>query len=59
MTQCQGGEEGKGKDDTEKLKMEWGTGFNEGRFFPPQSTKTSFSSFLKGRQVLRAEWDWE
>lgn len=50
---------GWGRGKRQEIKMEWGTGFSEGRFFPPQTTKTSFSSVLKGRQVLRAEWDWE
>lgn len=55
MTQGQGGEEGEGQDGTEKLEIEWGTGFNERRFFPLCSTKTSFSSFCEGQTEGRVE----
>lgn len=61
MTQCQDGEEGEGMGDTRKLKVGWGTGFSNGKYFshPPHQTKTSFSSFCEGQTEVLREENWE
>lgn len=50
VTQSQDGEEGEGKDDTRKVKKGWEQVSGRGDSSHHTPTKTSFSTFVKGRR---------